>query len=44
MKTFYGREDLLLRFESLCRKPTSSFVVCRARIDCSLLKNVHDSC
>ena len=31
MKTFYGREDLLLRFESLWRKPTSSFVVCRGR-------------
>ena len=31
MKTFYGREDMLLRFESLWRKPTSSFVVCRGR-------------
>ena len=31
MKTFYGREDLLQRFESLWRKPTSSFVVCRGR-------------
>ena len=31
MKTFYGREDLLHRLESLWRKPTSSFVVCRGR-------------
>ena len=31
MKTFYGREDLLLRFKSLWRKSTSSFVVCRGR-------------
>ena len=31
MKMFYGREDILQRFASLWRKPTSSFVVCRGR-------------